>query len=174
MASKAIVTRNALAVSVLLLQVWQLAVEQQLAGRDFAVTDSSKHQNKKARLDRMSQVWDWLHCSNAAGVAAANGGSIYPTAEGAEVVTSLAAGECTTAAEATDAAEAAAGPSRDSVVLPSQQQLQEEQQQQPQQQGEQGNQQANGGQQQQQQHDHPQSGQQKQQKQNTVQNVQLS
>lgn len=45
-------------------------VEQQLARPGFAVTDSSKHQAKKARLDRMSQVWDWLHCSGAADAGA--------------------------------------------------------------------------------------------------------
>ncbi|WIA13179.1 hypothetical protein OEZ85_006771 [Tetradesmus obliquus] len=36
-------------------QVQQLAVEQQLAQPGFAVTDSSKHQAKKARQDRISQ-----------------------------------------------------------------------------------------------------------------------
>jgi hypothetical protein len=42
------------------LQVQQLAVEQQLAGSDFAVTHSRPHKSKQARMDKMSSVWDWL------------------------------------------------------------------------------------------------------------------
>jgi hypothetical protein len=41
--------------------VQQLAVEQQLAGSDFAVTNSSKRKSKKARLD---SVWTWLQDSS--------------------------------------------------------------------------------------------------------------
>jgi len=55
------------------LQVQQLAVEQQLAGSDFAVTDSSKHKAKKAKLEKMSSVWDWLHGSSAAAGPGASG-----------------------------------------------------------------------------------------------------
>jgi hypothetical protein len=42
------------------LQVEQLAMEQQLAGREFAVTDVIKHRGKRARLERISQVGP--HC----------------------------------------------------------------------------------------------------------------
>lgn len=44
-------------------QVQQLAVEQQLAGSEFVVTNSSRHKAKKARMD---SVWSWLHDSSAA------------------------------------------------------------------------------------------------------------
>lgn len=48
-------------------QVEQLAVVQQLADTTFAVTDPAKHQAKKARLDRINQVWNWLQDSNGVG-----------------------------------------------------------------------------------------------------------
>ena len=46
------------------MQVQQLAVEQQLAGSDFAVTNSRPHKTKQARLEKMSSVWDWLRDSS--------------------------------------------------------------------------------------------------------------
>jgi hypothetical protein len=89
-------------------QVQQMAVEQQLAQPGFAVTDSSKHQAKKARLDRMSQVWDWLQDAGSSAAAAA-------AADGAAPAAAAAAAEDAAA----DMQEAAAG----------QQQPQEQQQQ---------------------------------------------
>jgi hypothetical protein len=47
-------------VCVAVLQVQQLAVEQQLGGSDFAVTHSRPHKSKQVRMDKMSSVWDWL------------------------------------------------------------------------------------------------------------------
>eukprot|EP00879_Flechtneria_rotunda_P033130 GHRR01036666.1.p1 GENE.GHRR01036666.1~~GHRR01036666.1.p1 ORF type:complete len:165 (+),score=97.24 GHRR01036666.1:517-1011(+) len=60
-------------------QAQQLAVVQQLADSEFAVTSSSKQQSKRAKVERMSQVWDWLHGSNAS--AATNSAEANTAAE---------------------------------------------------------------------------------------------
>eukprot|EP00879_Flechtneria_rotunda_P018143 GHRR01019028.1.p1 GENE.GHRR01019028.1~~GHRR01019028.1.p1 ORF type:complete len:147 (+),score=60.54 GHRR01019028.1:1183-1623(+) len=61
------------------MQAQQLAVVQQLADSEFAVTSSSKQQSKRAKVERMSQVWDWLHGSNAS--AATNSAEANTAAE---------------------------------------------------------------------------------------------